>query len=96
MFLTGRGTLASCLRQEETRDKRVPVVSAGSGPLAGKLAPEYPEWSGCQSQQRRVPARVTICFRKVDPFQGLKLGSYLTLGNELSEETHVLPKQEIL
>ena len=34
--------------------------------------------------------------RKGDPFQGLKLGSCLTLGNELSEETHVLTKQEIL
>ena len=27
------------------------------------------------------------CCRKGDPFQGLKLGSSLTLGNELSEET---------
>ena len=27
------------------------------------------------------------CCRKVDPFQGPKLGSCLTLGNELSEET---------
>ena len=36
------------------------------------------------------------CCRKVDTFQGLKLGSCLTLGNELSEETHVLIKQEIL
>ena len=44
----------------QTRDKRVPVAATGSGPLAGKLAPEYPEWSGCQSQQRRVPARVTF------------------------------------
>ena len=35
-------------------------------------------------------------FRKADPFQGPKLGSCLTLGNELSEETHVLTKQEIL
>ena len=78
----------------ETRDKRVPVAAAGSGPLAGKLAPEYPEWSGCQSQQRRVPARVAICCRKVDPFQGPKLGSCLTLRNELSEETPVLTKQE--
>ena len=90
--LTGWGTLASCPRQEETRDKRVPVAVAGSGPLAGKLAPEYPEWSGCQSRRRRVPARVTICCRKRDPFQGLKLGSCLTLGNELSKETHVLTK----
>ena len=94
--LPGRGTLASCPHQEETRNKRVPVVVAGYGPLTGKLAPEYPEWSGCQSQGRRVPARVAICRRKGDPFQGPKLGSCLTLGNELSEETHVLTKQEIL
>ena len=96
MFLTGRGTLASCPHQGETRDKRVPVAAAGSGPLAGKLTPEYPEWSGCQSQQRRVPARVAICCRKADPFQGPKLGSCLTLGCELFEETHVLTKQETL
>ena len=36
------------------------------------------------------------CCRKADPFQGPKLGSCLTLGNELSKETHVLAKQEIL
>ena len=36
------------------------------------------------------------CCRKGDPFQGLKLGSCLTLGNELSEETHLLTKQEVL
>ena len=36
------------------------------------------------------------CCRKADPFQGLKLGSCLTLGNELSEEIHVLKKQVIL
>ena len=36
------------------------------------------------------------CCRKGDPFQGVKLGSYLTLRNELSEEIHVLTKQEIL
>ena len=30
------------------------------------------------------------------PFQGPKLGSCLTLGNELSEETHLLTKEEIL
>ena len=28
------------------------------------------------------------CCRKGDPFQGPKLGSCLTLGKELSEETH--------
>ena len=36
------------------------------------------------------------CCKKGDPFHGPKLGSYLTLGNELSEETHVLKKQETL
>ena len=36
------------------------------------------------------------CCRMWDPFQGPKLGSCLTLGNELSEDTHVLTKQEIL
>ena len=41
--LPGRGTLASCPRQEETRDKRVPVAAAGSGPSVGKLVLEYPE-----------------------------------------------------
>ena len=39
---------------------------------------------------------VSICSRKGDPFQGPKLGSCLTLGIELSKETHVLTKQEIL
>ena len=33
-----------------------------------------------------------ICCRKGDPFQGLKLGSCLTLRKELSEETHVLTR----
>ena len=37
-----------------------------------------------------------LCCRKGGPFQGPKLGSCLTLRNELSQETHVLTKQEIL
>ena len=52
--------------------------------------------SGQDVSRSRVPARVATCCRKGDPFQGLKLGSCLTLGNELPEETHVLTKQEIL
>ena len=39
---------------------------------------------------------VSAYCRKGDPFQGLKVGSCLTLRNELSKETHVLTKQEIL
>ena len=42
------------------------------------------------------PACVSWCCRKGEPFQGPKLGSCLTLRNELSEETHVLRKHEIL
>ena len=49
--LPSRGILISCQGQEETRVKRVPVAATGSGPLVGKLVPEYPKWSGCQSQQ---------------------------------------------
>ena len=36
------------------------------------------------------------CCGKGDHFQGLNMGSCLTLGNELSEETHVLMKPEAL
>ena len=54
-LLPGGGILASCVHQQETRDKRVPVASTGSGPLAGNLSPEYPEWSGCRCPWRRVP-----------------------------------------
>ena len=93
--LPSQGILASCLDQEGTRDKRVPAAVAASGPSAGKLVPEYLEWSGCQSAKKN-PTRVAICCRKGDPFQGPKLGSCLTLRNESSEETHVLTKQEIL
>ena len=45
---------------------------------------------------KKNPTRVTICCRKRDPFQSPRVGSCLTLGNELSKETHVLTKQETL
>ena len=37
-----------------------------------------------------------VCCRKGDLFQGPGVGSCLTLRNELSKETHVLTKHEIL
>ena len=37
-----------------------------------------------------------MCCRKGGPLQAQKLGFCLPLGNDLSEETHVLTKQEIL
>ena len=36
------------------------------------------------------------CYRKGNLFQGLRVGSCLTLRNELSRETQVLTKQETL
>ena len=49
--------------------------------LSHKGSPRILEWVYC---------------RKGDPFQGPELGSCLMFGNELSEETHMLTKQEIL
>ena len=39
---------------------------------------------------------IPCCCRNGDPFQGLRVGSCLTRGNKLSEETHELTKQEAL
>ena len=36
------------------------------------------------------------CCRRGTTFQGPKVGSCLTLGNDLSEETHMLTKHEAL
>ena len=44
----------------------------------------------------KSPATVAICCKKGDPFRGPKLGSCLTVGNELFKETHVLTKQVLL
>ena len=38
----------------------------------------------------------SCCWRKGDPFQGLRVDSCLPPGNELSKETHVLIKQKTL
>ena len=38
----------------------------------------------------------TQLLQEEGPFQGLRVGSCLTLGNELSKETHMLTKQETL
>ena len=44
----------------------------------------------------RARSLQSCCCKKVGPFQSPKLGSCLTLRNELSKETYVLTKQEIL
>ena len=44
----------------------------------------------------RGPFVIASCCWKGDPFQDPRVGSCLTLGNELSKETHMLTKQETL
>ena len=58
--------------------------------------PTVPKCSGVGAFREGGRERKRKCCRKGDPFQGPKLDSCLTLGHELSEETHVLTKQEIL
>ena len=64
-----------------------------------------PSWVGASRQGWEPQAagccvgmkdKACYCCRKGDPFQGPEVGSGLTLGNELLEETHVLRKQAIL
>ena len=69
MFLTGQGTLASCPHQEETRDKRVPVVATGSGPLAGKLAPEYPSGQDVSLSEEESPPESLFVAGRWTPFR---------------------------
>lgn len=59
---------------------RCPPASHPSEPLLGPSA---------------LP-RMPFGCRKRDPFQGLRMSSCLTLGNELSNETHMLTKQDTL
>ena len=58
--------------------------------------PDAKNWLTGKDTDARKDWRQEKCCRKRDPFQGPKVGSCLTLGNELSEETHMLTKQEIL
>ena len=54
-------------------------------------------WTIKKAEHQRIDAfKFWCCCRKGDPFQGLKVGSCLTLRKELSKETHMLTKQEIL
>ena len=52
-------------------------------------------WQAIVHRTAKSRTRLKLC-RKGDPFQGPRVGSCITLGNELSEETHELTKQELL
>ena len=55
-------------------------------------------FGGHNEQEGKVSLSMALVnlLQEGDSFQGLKVGSCLTLRNELSEETHVLRKQETL
>ena len=74
MFLTGWGTLASCPCQEETRDKRVPVAAAGSGPLTGKLAPEYSRVVSMSVSVKKSPRQSRHLLQERGPIPGPETG----------------------
>ena len=54
------------------------------------------EFQGHTIQSITIPSASCYCCRKGDTFQGLRVGSCLTLRSELSKETHMLTKQETL
>ena len=63
------------------------------------LLPSSLAKSGFSSSENHSPLEGMVlswCCKKGDPFWGLRVGSCLTLKNELSKETHVLTKQETL
>ena len=61
-------------------------------PSPGVTASMYRALCFCQCMN----IYVWLCCQKGALFQGPRVGSCLTLGNELSEDTHALTKQEIL
>ena len=65
--LPGQGTLASCPRQEETRDKRVPVAATESGSLVGKLVPEYPSGQDVIHSEEVIPPELPFVARRGTP-----------------------------
>ena len=75
-------------------------ASRGLGSIPG-LGTEIPQAAQCgQKKKKMLSSKIFlgawICYGKGDLFQGLRVGSCPTLGNELSEESHMLRKQESL
>ena len=93
MFLTCQGTLASCLRQEETRDKRVPVAATGSVHWQASWPLSTPSGRDVSLSEEESPPESPFVAGRWAPSRAQK---WALVGNELSEETHVLTKQEIL
>ena len=63
--------------------------------VKGRFLSRGPKWDSHSYNSNGNSSNNHYCYQKGDPFQGLRVGSCLTLRNELSER-HVLTKQEIL
>ena len=72
--------------------KYIPTVLISYGSY--RKQNRYNKFQKHDSTEEFLEFTVNECCKKGDPFQGLRVGFCLTLGNELSEETHVLIKQE--
>ena len=82
-----------------------PLITSWSFHLKG---PGFSPWSGNRDptscivwpKKKKMWFKIFlgawICYRKGNLFQGMRVGSCLTLGNELSEESHMLTKRESL
>lgn len=68
----------------------------GLPPGCGEGAPMYLHRLLLWQLHSRAQAQLWWCCKKGVLFQGLRVGSCLTTGNDLSEETYMLTKQEIL
>ena len=74
-----------------------PAVAPGSGPPVWvSWSPSTPSGQDVSCSEEEIPPESPFCCRKGNLFQGLRVGSYLTFRNGLSEETHMLTKQESL
>ena len=60
------------------------------------LHTQYPNSFALSSSTLLSSFHLWLCCLKEDPFQSPRVGSYLSLRNKLSEETHTLTKQETL
>ena len=83
-------TQDNCLHQEETRDKQAPVAAAWSGPLAGELVLEYPEWlsalvraADVSCSKNGVPSWLPVVVGSGPPSRATRVGSCLTLGKRI-------------
>ena len=58
--LPSQGTLASCLRQEEIRDKRFQLQPLDLVHWWASWSPSTPKWLGCQLYEEEVPPELTF------------------------------------